>query len=333
MKTLKIKVIDSSGKVREITASAANANAALLEIEKGRSYRVEITPLTADGTAGATYKTTFASKPNPAGDVDMQREVGGRVGISWTEPKGYVASYKILVQQRGKIVQEILTTKRSALLAPFAGLARVSIYAIGEGGNEVVAGVAVVSTKTVVGAVTARHATRGNASLLSFNAESTGKPTFKVYVNGKLVCTTKITSCTIKQRVGALDKLRVVSSDGAISPLTNYFEAISFTGQVSFQPNSVNPAAGFTAALNRIVADIKKNKYTNVVVTGHANQVGSVQTASAARLARLRGEYVANRLRQLLPGVTVVSVDRGVASPLVPRSSTQNIRAEIYASK
>jgi outer membrane protein OmpA-like peptidoglycan-associated protein len=181
--------------------------------------------------------------------------------------------------------------------------------------------------------VTARHATRGNDSLLSFNAESTGNPTYKVYVNGKLVCSTKNTSCTIKQRVGALDKLRVVSNDGAISPLTNYFEPISFTGQVSFQPNSVNPAAGFTAALNRIVADIKKNKYTNVVVTGHANQVGSVQTASAARLARLRGEYVANRLRQLLPGVTVVSVDRGVASPLVPRSSAQNIRAEIYASK
>ena len=333
VKTMQIKVIDSSGKVREITASAANANAALLEIEKGRSYRVEITPLTADGTAGATYKTTFASKPNPATDVDMQREVGGRIGMTWTEPKGYVASYKILVQQRGKIVQEILTTKRSALLAPFAGLARVSIYAIGEGGNEVVAGVAVVSSRTVVGAVTARHATRGNDSLLSFNAESTGKPTYKVYVNGKLVCRTKNTSCTIKQRVGALDKLRVVSSDGAISPLTNYFEAISFTGQVSFQPNSVKPAFGFTTALNRIVADIKKNKFTNVVVTGHANQVGSVQTASAARLARLRGDYVANRLRQLLPGVTVVSVDRGVASPLVPRSSSQNIRAEVYASK
>lgn len=333
VRTLAIRLIDSSGKVRQLSASAANSNATLLEIEKGRSYRVEITPILEDGSEGSVYKTTFASKPNAPADIDMQREVGGRVGISWTEPSGFVASYKILVQQRGKIVQEILTNNRSALLAPFAGLARVSIYAFGEGGSEVVAGVAVVSSKTVVGAVTARHATRGNNSLLSFNAGSTGTPTYKVYVNGTLVCSTKNTSCTIKQRVGALDKLRVVSNDGAISPMTNYFEAINFTGQVSFQPNSVRPAAGFTAALNRIVANIRSNKFTNVVVTGHANQVGVIQTSSAARLARLRGEYVADLLRQLLPGVRVVSVDRGVASPLVPRSSAQNIRAEIYSSK
>jgi outer membrane protein OmpA-like peptidoglycan-associated protein len=263
----------------------------------------------------------------------MQREIGGRVGISWGAPKGFVASYKILVQQNGKVVQEILTTKRSALLAPLAGLARVSVYAIGEAGAEVTSGVAVVSSKTVVGAVTARHATRAKQSLISFNAESSGNPTYKVYVNGKLVCNTKNTSCTIKQRVGALDKLRVISNDGAISPETNYFEIIDFAGQVSFKPNTVTPASGFTAALNKIASEIKRNKFTSVVVTGHANQTGPVQTALDARLARQRGEYVAKRLRALLPGVKVLSVDRGVSSPLVPRNSIQNIRAEIYATK
>ena len=333
VRTLQIKLIDSSGKIRQVSVSATAANATLVGIERGRSYRVEITPVTAAGLTGAVYKTTFASRPNPATDLDMQREIGGRVGISWGAPKGFVASYKILVQQNGKVVQEILTTKRSALLAPLSGLARVSVYAIGEAGAEVTSGVAVVSSKTVVGAVTARHATRAKQSLISFNAESSGNPTYKVYVNGKLVCNTKNTSCTIKQRVGALDKLRVISNDGAISPETNYFEIIKFAGQVSFKPNTVTPASGFTAALNKIASEIKRNKFTSVVVTGHANQTGPVQTALDARLARQRGEYVAKRLRALLPGVKVLSVDRGVASPLVPRNSIQNIRAEIYATK
>ena len=331
--TVIIKLIDSSGKVRQQIVSAKNVNATILEIEKGRSYRVEITPVTISGSLGAVFKTVFESKPNAAKDLDIQREVGGRVGLSWTEPNGFVARYKIVVQQRGKVIQEILTGKRSALLKPFVGLARVTLYTVGENGKEVSSGYYVVSSQTTVGAVTARHATRTGSSLISFNAESSGKPTYKVYVNGKWVCSTKNTSCTIKKRVGPLDKLRVVSNDGAESATTNYFEAISFQGEVSFRPNTVSPAGGFTKSLNKIVADVRKNKYTNVVVTGHANQVGKVQTAADVRLARLRGEYVAQRLRKLLPGVTVVSVDRGGASPLVSRNSTLNIRAEVYANK
>jgi outer membrane protein OmpA-like peptidoglycan-associated protein len=333
VKTVLIRLIDSSGKVRQVSVSATALTATLLEIERGRTYQVEITPITATGSVGVVYKTTFASKPNPASDVDIQRDADGRVGISWSAPKGFIASYKILVQQNGKVIQEIVTSKRSALLAPFAGLASVSVFAMGEGGTEAVSAVAVVSPKTVIGAVTARHATRANQSLISFNAESSGNPTYKVYVNGKLVCSTKNTSCTIKQRVGALDKLRVISSDGAVSPETNYFEIMKFAGELSFKPNTVAPASGFTAALNKIVSEIKRNKFTRVVVTGHANQTGPVPTAFDAKLARERAEYVAKLLRVLLPGVTVVSVERGGASPLVPRNSVQNIRAEIYASK
>ena len=333
VQTILIRLTDSSGKIRQQTVSATNINATLIEIEKGRSYQVELTPVTSTGALGKVYKTTFTANPNAANDLDMQREVGGRIGVSWTDPKGFVATYRILVQQRGKTIQEIFTTNRSALLAPFAGGAKVSLFTVGEGGKEVSAGYAIVSSRTVLGAVTARHATRSGSSLISFNAESTGRPTYKVYVNGKLVCSTKKTSCSIKQRVGALDKLQVVSNDGAESATTNYFEAISFSGQVSFRPNTVTPAADFTRELKKIAADIKKKKFKRVVVTGHANQVGAVQTASAARLAKLRGEYTAERLRKLLPGVTVVSVDRGVESPLVQRSSTRNIRAEIYATK
>jgi outer membrane protein OmpA-like peptidoglycan-associated protein len=254
------------------------------------------------------------------------------VGVSWSAPKGFIASYKILVKQSGKVVQEIVTSKRSALLEPFAGLASVSVFAIGEGGTEALSGVAVMSSNTIVGAVTARYATRANQSLISFNAESSGTPLYKVYLNGKLVCSTNNTSCTIKQRVGALDKLRVLSGDGAVSPETNYFEIIKFAGDVSFKPNTVTPASGFTAALNKIASEIKRNKFTRVVVTGHANQTGPVQTALDAKLARQRAEYVAKLLRVLLPGVKVVSVERGGASPLVPRNSVQNIRAEIYAT-
>jgi outer membrane protein OmpA-like peptidoglycan-associated protein len=332
VQNLEIRLIDSQGKLRRIVVSAANANATLLEIEKGRTYKIEIRAISKDGVLGEPYKTTFDSKPNPPTDLDLQREVGGRVGVSWSAPAGFVAKYRIVVEQGGKVIQELFSTRRSILLEPFNGRATVSIFSVGEGGAEVKAGESQVSPNTVIGAVTARKGTSQSKTLISFNAASEGSPTYKVYLNGKFVCATKLTSCTTGRKVGPLDKLKVTSSDGAVSPLTNYFEALSFTGQVTFQPNTARPGPGFTATLNKIVADLKKSKFTNVVVTGHANQVGTFQTASAKRLARLRGEYVAAQLRKLLPGVNVVSVDRGVESSLVRGNNLRNIRAEIYGT-
>jgi outer membrane protein OmpA-like peptidoglycan-associated protein len=154
-----------------------------------------------------------------------------------------------------------------------------------------------------------------------------------VFVNGKQVCSTKINSCTVKRQLLPNDSIRVVSSDGATSPSKHFFDKFSFTGELNFVPNSAKPAANFEVQLKRLVAQLKAGGFKKVVVTGHANLLGSKPTANSSRLATARGAVVAKRLKAMLPGVEILVVNRSVFSPLVAANSTKNIRAEVYAVK
>ena len=162
-------------------------------------------------------------------------------------------------------------------------------------------------------------------------AKVTGAGPVEVYVNGKQACQTKILSCTVKTELRPNDAIRVVSSDGASSPSTHFFDPFAFTGELSFVPNSAKPAANFDRQFKSLVASLKAGGYKKVVVTGHANLLGNKPTANSTKLATARGEFVAKKLRLALPGVEILVVNRSVFSPLFSGSNLRNIRAEVYA--
>jgi len=333
VKTAVIRAIDSNGKIYSFTASAAALEATLLDLPKGRQYKLEVIPYSANGIQGTSYQTLVNTRPNNPLAIDVAREANGRIGVDWSEPNGFVAGYRVEVSVGGKLVFQA-TSSRSAMLLPAnVSAGRITVIALGEGGSETSATAFNVTSKTTIGAATVRYATRDSKTLISFPVKAKSGTAFKVFVNGKQVCSTKINSCTVKRQLLPNDSIRVVSSDGATSPSTHLFDKFSFTGELNFVPNSAKPAANFEVQLKRLVAQLKAGGFKKVVVTGHANLLGSKPTANSSRLATARGAVVAKRLKAMLPGVEILVVNRSVFSPLVAANSTKNIRAEVYAVK
>jgi outer membrane protein OmpA-like peptidoglycan-associated protein len=108
-----------------------------------------------------------------------------------------------------------------------------------------------------------------------------------------------------------------------------------YQAEVSFVPNTTILSAGATAAIKANAVQLKKARFTKVVVTGHANPVDGVPIKISDKLANERALVIALQLKKLLPGVKVVAVGRSVFSPAKPgaTSSLGNIRAEVYGTK
>jgi hypothetical protein len=327
---LRIVLTDSSGRIKQQRISAGDASATVVEITRGRTYDVKVYPVLEDGTEGKPYTDTFKSAPRSAAGIDATLQGSGKIGIGWAQSAGFIKHYRVLLESRGKVVEEFVTERQAIEFTPKPFAVRVRVIPVGEGGTEGQASSFVVSPRTVLGAVTSRFANRQGETLVSFAASSRANPTYRVFLNGKLLCTTRINSCATKLKIGPTDQLRVVSSDGAISPTTNLRETMTYAGELRFIPNTTRPANGFTRQLQAIAKQIKRNQVSAVRVTGHANQVGSIRSEADIRLGDARSRYAASRLQRLLPKVNVYALNRGVESPVRQTNSGVNIRAEVY---
>ena len=333
VKTAVIRAVDSNGKIYSFTVSATALEATLLDLPKGRQYKLEVIPYSATGIQGTSYQTVVSTRPNIPVAIDVARQANGRLGVDWSEPNGFITGYRIQVSVGGKLVFQATSSRSAMLLPESVNAGRITVITLGEGGSETAATSFNVTAKTTIGAATVRYATRDAKTLISFPAKAAPGTIFKVFVNGKQVCATKITSCVSKRQILPYDSIKVVSSDGATSPSTHFFDKFSFTGELNFVPNSAQPSANFEAQLKRLVAQLKAGGFKKVVVTGHANLLGSKPTINSSRLATARGALVAKRLKAMLPGVEILVVNRSVFSPVVQASSAKNIRTEVYAVK
>ena len=326
-----IRATDSNGKIFSFTTSASALEATVLDLAKGRQYKIEVIPYSSNGIQGESYLTLVNTKPNNPVALDVTRQSNGQVAVDWVAPNGFVSGYRVEVSRAGKVVFEKVVSKTAIELPANLTAGKIVVHSLGEGGAENASSAFSFTAKTTIGAPTVRFATRDSKTLISFPARAVPGTSFKVYVNGKLVCQTKILSCTVKTELRPNDAIRVVSSDGASSPSTHFFDPFAFTGELSFVPNSAKPAANFDRQFKSLVASLKAGGYKKVVVTGHANLLGNKPTANSTKLATARGEFVAKKLRLALPGVEILVVNRSVFSPLFSGSNLRNIRAEVYA--
>jgi outer membrane protein OmpA-like peptidoglycan-associated protein len=156
-----------------------------------------------------------------------------------------------------------------------------------------------------------------------------------VRVDGKIVCTGTSTTCIVKKVLTSKNLITVAVDGGAKTAVAIDDKKLVFESRVTFAPNSVTLSAAAVVALKQTATDLKKAKFTKIVVTGHANPVDGVPIAVSEKIANQRALAIVKVLQKLLPGVKIVAVGRSVFAPAGSKAdqSLSNMRAEIYGSK
>jgi outer membrane protein OmpA-like peptidoglycan-associated protein len=212
----------------------------------------------------------------------------------------------------------------------------VTVTAIGEGDKTSTAVMLDVNIPGAISTVVATPISGKRQTLVSWNPLFV-RPNarYVVRVDGKVVCTSVLTSCAVPQTLNSRQDV-VVSLVGGVSTAVEIVDSkLTYKNDVGFIPNTSLLAPGAVADILRAARDLKKAKYTTVIVTGHANPVNGIPLKISTDLANKRALVIVKLLRKQLPGVRIIAVGRSVFSPSNPAAnqSLGNIRAEIYGTR
>ena len=231
--------------------------------------------------------------------------------------------------------------------AGFSGIIRLPVAATLDGRTE-----RAVATITVVPAPARNgsYARNTDETVMNWAASSTPTVTsYRVYLDGVLVCETSSTTCATTKTIGGEAKLvvravggdDVVSADMIPTPAATTVVAAtpgecSISGAVYFDTAKWALTAQAKATLNRVAAQMRANGTTNSCIVGHTDNRGSV--AYNDKLSRNRVNAVYAYLGKLLPGVRFAKSFDGELKPAAKNDApskgmAKNRRVEIGLSK
>jgi CshA-type fibril repeat protein len=142
---------------------------------------------------------------------------------------------------------------------------------------------------------------------------------YRVFVKGKLVCTTTATSCAYSRLVGPRSQVRVeaVGGGGLVSEATlapYHFTRCMAVRDVHFGTSSAELNRGAKRHLRAIAARVRAGGFSHVCLAGHTDSRGTPAYNEA--LSKRRVSAVRHRLGTLVHRVHVASVAKGERDPL-----------------
>jgi outer membrane protein OmpA-like peptidoglycan-associated protein len=256
--------------------------------------------------------------------------------LNWTQ-SGYAKQYVVVATPvNGKAIT-VTTATPNVKLSIIAGRKyEVIVTAIGEGDKRSSSVIADVNLPGAISTVVATPVAGKKQTLVSWTPLLVkANATYLVKVDGKLVCTSKLTSCAVPQSLSSRQDVVVSLVGGPTTAVDIVDSKLEFTDNVSFVPNTKLLAPGAILEIRSAATKLLAAKFTTVVVTGHANPVNGIPLKISTQLANERALVIVQQLKKLMPGVKIIAVGRSVFSP-AKAGATQslgNIRAEIYGTK
>ena len=333
--SVQIKVISSSGQTQSFVSDQQKTGQIIDGLEAGRAYAIILAPV---GSTDPNASQTVAYAVPAATPIKTDVVATGlnKVQLTWAQ-EGFAKLYKIVVTPNKGAVQTFTTGETKLDLAVLGGRKYdVTVTAIGEGDGASQPAMIDLNPTGAVTSVVATPFAKKKQTLVSWKPlEVKANAKYVVKVDGKVVCTGKLTSCVVTRVLTAKNDVVVSVVGGAATAVDIEDNKLVYQAEVTFLPNTTVLSAGATASIKASAAKLKKAGYTKVVVTGHANPVDGVPIAVSDKLANERALLIATQLKKLLPGVRVVAVGRSVFSPAKQgaANSISNIRAEIYGTK
>jgi outer membrane protein OmpA-like peptidoglycan-associated protein len=328
-----VKVVGSTGIAQEFTATGGEID--IKGLTPGRAYAIQLVPVgSSDPNQVQTvnYVVTAASPIN----AQITPLSPNRVQISWAQD-GFAKLYKVTLTPTVGAPIVYTTGDRKIDIGVLAGAKYgVNVVAVGEGDTNSPATLIDLRLNTAVASVVATPFAAKKETLISWKSTVISSTTkYLVRVDGKIVCTGTATTCIVKKVLTSKNLITVAVDGGAKTAVAIDDKKLVFESRVTFAPNSVTLSAAAVVALKQTATDLKKAKFTKIVVTGHANPVDGVPIAVSEKIANQRALAIVKVLQKLLPGVKIVAVGRSVFAPAGSKAdqSLSNMRAEIYGSK
>ena len=333
--SVQIKVISSSGQTQSFVSDQQKTGQVIDGLEAGRAYAIILAPV-GSTDPNASQTVAYAVPAATPIKTDVVPVGLNKVQLTWAQ-EGFAKLYKIVVTPNKGAVQTFTTGETKLDLAVLGGRKYdVTVTAIGEGDGASQPAMVDLNPTGAVTSVVATPFAKKKQTLVSWKPlEVKANAKYVVKVDGKVVCTGKLTSCVVPRVLTGKNDVVVSVVGGAATAVDIEDNKLVYQTEVTFLPNTTVLSAGASAAIKASAAQLKKAGYTKVVVTGHANPVDGVPIAVSDKLANQRALLIATQLKKLLPGVRVVAVGRSVFSPAKPGAakSLSNIRAEIYGTK
>ena len=333
--SVQVKIISSAGAVDAFVSDQQKLGQAITGLLPGRAYAIIVSPL-GNSDPNAAQSVAYAVPASTPTKTDVTQLSLNKVQLTWAQ-EGFAKLYKIVVTPNKGSVQTFTTGETKLDLAVLGGRKYdVTVTAIGEGDGASQPAMIDLNPTGAVTSVVATPFAKKKQTLVSWKPlEVKANAKYVVKVDGKVVCTGKLTSCVVARVLTAKNDVVVSVVGGAATAVDIEDNKLVYQTEVTFLPNTTVLSAGASAAIKASAAKLKKAGYTKVVVTGHANPVDGVPIAVSDKLANQRALLIATQLKKLLPGVRVVAVGRSVFSPAKPgaANSLSNIRAEIYGTK
>jgi titin len=334
--SVSVEIISSTGVVKRVLLDGKNqATLNLDTLEPGRAYAVLVSPTGSTDPADG-QRIAYSVAPAVPTKTVVAPIAANTLQLSWTQ-EGFAKQYKIVATPvKGKSFT-FTTTETKVTLNVIAGRKYdVTVTAIGEGDKTSTAVMLDVNIPGAISTVVATPISGKRQTLVSWNPLFV-KPNAKyvVRVDGKIVCTSVLTSCAVPQTLNSRQDV-VVSLVGGVSTAVEIVDSkLTYKNDVGFIPNTTLLAPGAVAEILSAAKDLKKEKYTTVIVTGHANPVNGIPLKISTDLANKRALVIVKLLKKQLPGVRIIAVGRSVFSPSNPAAnqSLGNIRAEIYGTR
>jgi flagellar motor protein MotB len=334
--SVSVEVISSSGVIKTLLINGQNETSLdLSKLESGRAYAILVSPVGSTNPADS-QRVAYAVAPATPSKTEVSPISSNRLQLTWTQT-GYAKQYQIIATpSKGRVVT-MLTSNTSAQLNLIAGRKyEVTITAIGEGDKRSSAVIADVNLPGAISTVIATPVAGKKQTLVSWTPLVVQpNARYQVRVNGKVVCTSTLTSCAVPQTLSSKQDVTVSLVGGPATAVEIVDSKLVYTNDVGFIPNTTTLAPGARAEILASAKALVAAKFTTVVVTGHANPVDGIPLKISTKLANDRALVIVKMLRKLMPGVKIVAVGRSVFSPSNPglNQSLGNIRAEIYGTR
>jgi len=232
------------------------------------------------------------------------------------------------------VVESSATSLKITAVAGFTGVVIVPIVATVGGVQTTVLNRVVVSPVLPV-AKGFTPVDIGKSSI-AWQASPSQVVSYEVAVNGKIACTTKITSCPLPALIGPNTKVTVsaIGNDETNSgPQVIPYAAVKPIPalKVNFNVGSAVLATAQKKEIVSIAKVITTQGFTRLVVNGFTDATGS--PALNAALSKARANSVVTYMKTLLPKVAVKAGANGAAKPIANNATddgrAQNRRTEI----
>jgi outer membrane protein OmpA-like peptidoglycan-associated protein len=333
--TVTVKVISSAGKTQEFEANQQRTGQIIDSLEPGRAYAIILAPV-GNNDPNAAQSVAYAVPALTPTSTEATQLNLNKVEINWKQ-QGFAKLYKIVVTPNKGAAQTFTTGETKLALNLLGGRKyEATITAVGEGDGASEPAVVNINPAGAVTSVVATPFAKKKQTLVSWKPFEV-KPGAKyvVRVDGKQACLGSLTSCVVPRVLTAKNEVVVSVVGGSATAVDIDDRKLVYQAEVTFVPNTKILSPGATAVIKANAAQLKKARFTKVVVTGHANPVDGIPIKISDKLANERALVIALQLKKLLPGVKIVAVGRSVFSPAKPgaASSLGNIRAEIYGTK